>query len=199
MPNFDDEPNLSKPKQTGTLPPMKSIDALEIEITNTRLGDRSKHMPDLPIKSARWWIDMQERPNRTERPIQVGTKNGTRWNTPYTDRLIQTYRAFIKLSHEDQQLIISCHEDGVYWRGDDIETFYRAEHSVYNETMKMQDMGVEAYKRKVRPSIKAALKGISKTDVEQPAEEKQPEPLPDVLQAGQTELEQQTKLYGSDK
>jgi uncharacterized phage protein (TIGR02220 family) len=119
--------------------------------------DREKswgyEMPPVPGVAAKWWIEkMQEKCSDMEVLRQVTKKNAkksgdTVWSFPYIDRLMYTLRKYLMLSREDQVVIYGCVDDGIHWRGDDIDFFYNNEHSIYNETMKMRELGMDEYKK----------------------------------------------------
>lgn len=63
-----------------------------------------------------------------ERPTVVRHAQGggaAVWQNPYVCRVIALASKFSRLSEEDRRYIISAKEDGVYWRGDDMELFQR--------------------------------------------------------------------------
>lgn len=153
-----DPAHLSKPKPQGAQPPMKSIDALELEITKITLSFRPKQAPPIPISMARWWITMQEPAQATERPRLAQGKRGSIWITPYTDRLIQNFKKFCQLTTAEQDIVIGCYEDGVYWRGDDIKQFYGGVSCcIYSETMTKNEIGLGDYKPAARTFMKKGL------------------------------------------
>ena len=102
-------------------------------------------MPQDVDQAAQFWIGMQEAPNEQfESPRRTGTKDGgSTWDCPYHARLGLTLRVFLKLKHEDQKIIIACREDGVFWRGDDIDFLLKVAH----ETARMHEIGIESYRR----------------------------------------------------
>ena len=112
-------------------------------------------MPETPQAAADWWITtMQEPCSNTEKMFKATKKNAKTsgdytWQYPYLDRLLMTIRKYLCMSREDQVIIYGCVDEGVSWRGDDIEFFYTHQHSVYNETMKMRE-DPDAFKLKAK-------------------------------------------------
>ena len=108
-------------------------------------------LPSDPREAAKWWTNLQEKRHSSEHDEQRYTKEKANkvskayWFTPYIDRLVRNLKLYQKLSGTDQRIVVGCAEEGIYWRGDDIEMFYTHEHSIYNETLKMRQMGTKPY------------------------------------------------------
>jgi len=124
-------------------------------------------MPESPIEAAKWWVSMQEKQGYTEKPQmkkKKPDKDGVAepyWEAPYINRIMYTWDKFTKLKRMDQQIIIGCAQEGVYWRGDDMNIFYHNDHSIYEETIKMKEMGIKAYKNDAIKGIKSALSKVT--------------------------------------
>lgn len=57
----------------------------------------------------------------------------------------------------EQQFIRAAREDGVYWRGDQIE-FFR---EVYSETFRMRSMGARKYRAEAIDKLRALIGGTT--------------------------------------
>ena len=116
-------------------------------------------MPADPLAAARWWMKIQKPPDEwADKPKQISVhgKDGMRWITPYADRLKHNLELFLKLPPTDQQYIVGAADDGVLWNGDEMPFFY----AVYEETMKMKDLGSDKYRRRSAQQARALLKGM---------------------------------------
>ena len=116
-------------------------------------------MPTDPLAAARWWMKIQAPPDEwADKPKQIPVfgKDGMRWITPYADRLKHNLEIFLKLLPTDQQYIVGAADDGVLWNGDEMPFFY----AVYEETMKMQDLGADKYRRRSAQQARILLKGM---------------------------------------
>lgn len=128
-------------------PPMVK-ETLQSEIRFMRQKLRGKFPSEIPSDSeeaALWWMTRQKPANdRTERPHQIAVtgKQAVRWINPYADRLIASLRRFVRLKPQQRQFVLAAFEDGVWYNGDSFGFFRR----VYDETMKMRQVGVERYR-----------------------------------------------------
>lgn len=110
-----------------------------------RRGSWGYEMPATPQQAADWWITTMQEPCHPSEEMRKVTKRNAKhsgesiWQYPYLDRLMMTLKKYLGMSREDQVVIFGCIEEGVPWRGDDINYFFTHEHSVYNETMKMRN------------------------------------------------------------
>lgn len=89
---------------------------------------------------------------RHERPYRVamnGNLDRQRWVEPYRDRLTQCASIYLRLSEQDTQLLHAGAEDGVHWRGESITQYL----DVVNETLRMREMGVPAYRQEVLKAL----------------------------------------------
>lgn len=131
-------------------------------------GRLPSFLPENEYAVANWWQDMQEKPTALDKPhkVSVPGKDEYRWESPYIRRLSQTLTKFLSLNENDQRLIIAAKEEGVYWRGDEINFFMK----VVSETQRMRKMGVQKYREE---SIGKLKKFVSKVkDKEADAERK---------------------------
>lgn len=121
-------------------------------------------MPSAPIKASSWWInEMQEPCSRFEHSYRQESKhrNGKHyWVTPYLDRVLSTLKAYLAMPRKDQEIIVGCIQEGVPWRGDDMNMYYHSKHSIYNETMIMREIGVADYKQQVKQELPSILRGM---------------------------------------
>ena len=116
------------------------------------------NMPPLPEDAANWWKDvMQPDPKANECAHQ---QNG-HWVFPYLDRLVSTLKAYVLLPLTDQKIIFGCAEDGVHWRGDNLDFFFHNERSIYNETMRMRELGKDEYKKSAKQIFSQAMGKMS--------------------------------------
>ena len=115
--------------------PPEALHKITIMIVDIKMR-MPNFMPQRPEEAAQWWIAHQEPMSKQEWPrrVNVAGKEGTRWLTPYIDRLSYTLMLFLNLKPIDQKFIIGAFEDGIHWRGDDMDFFS----SVCDENMKMQ-------------------------------------------------------------
>ena len=96
-----------------------------------------------------WWIKtMQPQERRDEYARQ--SRNGG-WHYPYLDRTADTLKRFLRLTIAQKEIVIAAREDGVYWRGDNMDFFMQ----VVNETMDMHEIGVPAYRQKAIKKLNA--------------------------------------------
>lgn len=109
------------------------------DVTNCRIWPPG--MPGEPVEAAKWWQRHIEAPKDNEGPR--ATQGGeTRY--PYIERAQYLLTRFLKLPLIDQRLVIGAAEDGIFWRGDEIETFRLIidQHSV------IQEEGAVAYRKR---------------------------------------------------
>lgn len=119
------------------------------EETRTAAGS-----PPAPIDAARWLRNhVLESPQREESPRR--TAKGEGWVWPYIDRAALHGRMFYALSEIEQRYLLVAREDGIVWRGDDME-FFRL---VVDEYMRMRDMGLDAYRAEAIRRLRAVGAG----------------------------------------
>ena len=119
-------------------------------------------LPHDPLEAAKWFMDLMEPMRDGEAANIKYTRKGNQryWDTPYLDRLAYLFGKYVSLSEADQAIIVGCCEEEVYWRGEDIEHYYRSEHSVYHETLKMREMGVRPYIQEARRKALGVFKQL---------------------------------------
>lgn len=110
---------------------------------------RAAVMPPQPEDAARWWLKTQKPHQDYEAPFK---KNNWMW--PYADRVTYTLKKFLRLSDEFQRLIVDAAHEGIFWRGDDQGAFT----SIVHEALKMQEMGVFAYRKQAMDRLKTLKK-----------------------------------------
>lgn len=141
--------------------PEKTIDVLTAILEQLKESPKQRKwpqcMPHDPAEAARWWMGIVEPPKDYEKPRRKKAESTT-WVTPYTDRVVYTLVKFFKLTTEEQETVVSCREDKVYWRGDDIDLLMR----VYDETMEMRRIGVEAYRKKALSKMREAFSNFGR-------------------------------------
>lgn len=129
-------------------PPMVK-ETLEKEIRFLRQKLRGKFPLEIPrdySEASLWWMTNQKPANdRYERPHKAAVtgRDGVRWVNPYADRLVASLRRYVRLGRQERQFIMAALEDGVWYNGDSFPFFKR----VYEETDRMERVGVEAYRR----------------------------------------------------
>lgn len=117
-------------------------------------------MPPAPRDAVRWLIRfLLEAQDRTEAPKQITVGNGkdtrTEWRWPYLERCVYISGKFFALSADDQQYVLAAREDGIPWRGDDMDFFRR----VVEEHMRMQEIGAEVYRKEALARMKTMRVG----------------------------------------
>jgi len=78
-----------------------------------------------------------------------GQQNQVRWLEPYRDRIMQCLEIYLTMSEHDRQTLHSGVEDHVHWKGEPMHQYI----DICNETAKMRDIGVDAYREQVLKSI----------------------------------------------
>ncbi|WP_435310659.1 hypothetical protein [Primorskyibacter sedentarius] len=114
-------------------------------------------MPRELCDAVPWWINMQEAAGKHETPYRkavLGKDGELVWMFPYIERLAYTLQQFLHMPHDAQKTIIAAREDSIFWRGDDMPFFTR----VIHETLRMREIGLDAYKAESRTKARAALK-----------------------------------------
>jgi hypothetical protein len=112
--------------------------------TQSRNNRNCRLPPPLPTDfdlAAEEWMTFYR---RQRQPDEAPAK--TQWGEidPYITRLISTLAVFLNLpSDKDRQFVRACIEDGIDYRGEQVPLL----RSVYEETMKMREIGKEAYIR----------------------------------------------------
>lgn len=72
-----------------------------------------------------WFLNLVGQPNKIDGPRLIRTKTGSHWQWPYAERSIFLSRKFMKSAADFKKFIIAAREDGIFWRGDDPDEFYR--------------------------------------------------------------------------
>lgn len=125
------------------------------------LKKRPAMMPAEAIAASEWWMRHQSPPKPYEAARQVETRDGPIWQMPYTERTLYCLKKFCSLSHADQTIVVAAAEDGCFWRGDDMGFFFHNNPSVYTETMRMREIGVDAYKAESKIYARSMIKKIT--------------------------------------
>lgn len=129
-----------------------------------------RHWPvEIPyeaIDAAKWWIGIQPKPDEyLDRPRQVSVVGGsTRWESPYALRLCHNFRAYCGLDEHARNIVQAASQDGVFWNGDRITwpdgkpaEFVR----IYDETLKMREVGAAEYRKTLIPKLRQALEKMA--------------------------------------
>jgi hypothetical protein len=86
----------------------------------------------------------QEGEHESPRLLRVAGKDEiNRWEYGYYLRVQDCAIQWVRMDDNDRRTVTAGREDDVYWRGEDMDMFMR----VYEETHKMRDMGVDAYRK----------------------------------------------------
>lgn len=103
--------------------PPQAVDVLAGILERNR--KRSNHVPANIYDAAHWWLAHQEPANEiTERVERQTDKDGrVSWKTPYIDRVASTLRIFLGLSEPHKAFVIQKIDQGIPWRGDDMDMF----------------------------------------------------------------------------
>lgn len=114
-------------------------------IVSVSADARHPKMPHGPMDAAKWWLTILEREHRSDIPRKVPNmvKAGTHWEWPYRVEACHTLKIFIDSERRLQDFVLAAREDGIFWRGDDLEFFGK----VVDETLKMREKGVERYRK----------------------------------------------------
>lgn len=126
-------------------------------------GEWAYNLPLDPNEAAAWWINTMQEPCRKweqsrleqTRPRRQDELPKKYWVTPYIDRLKYTLKRYLTISHEEQEIVYGCAQDKVFWRGEPVSMFYGSDHSVYEETLRMREMGMGDYKTEARQRVRA--------------------------------------------
>lgn len=115
-------------------------------------------MPPAPRGGVAWWLVHQESRGKFEkaRQLPVPGKDAQRWEDGYSLRVVQNLRVFLGLTDEKRAYIVSAVHVGIHWRGDEIEMFER----IVEETERMNEMGVMAYRKEAVARAKRAIRGM---------------------------------------
>ena len=116
-------------------------------------------VPRNPAKLVDWWQGFIEPPEPWEAPKKEKRRDGKSeyWKTQYIDRLHETLQVFLSLPRSFQDLIVAARGDKVYWRGDtNMELFA----TIWDETLRMREMGVEAYRQECVSKIRRLKLGM---------------------------------------
>ena len=102
---------------------MNSPDDVIKEVERILAAKGSHDLPPIVPKTlnaaARWFMNVLFDPFRMEDDKVVGLQ----FSTPYRDRVMYLMRRFFSFSMDDRDAIAEMANDGVYWRGDDLEFF----------------------------------------------------------------------------
>lgn len=121
-----------------------------------REGVLAYEMPNDPQGGAKWFMGRMEPQQRGEGMLLIRAKDGTEhWEFPYLERMKYLLMRYFHEPDSAQAIIIGCCEEGVYWRGETLEHFYEAETSVYNEVIRMREIGAPEYIKQAVAKMKA--------------------------------------------
>ena len=111
-------------------------------------GVLAYEMPNDATAAAKWFMGRMEPQGRFEGMSLKAGKNGEEFfEFPYLDRMLYLLNRYYHQPDSFQAIIIGCCDEGVFWRGEDIDHFYNNENSVYNEVIKMREVGGEGYQK----------------------------------------------------
>lgn len=120
------------------------------EKRNGRSGASPEPLPHSFDEAVHAFIKLYQPPRQPDEAVQQTT-----WGEidPYLTRLKSTFIAFLNLPLDGRRFVRAAIEDGVEWRGDDLDRFAR----VYEETMRARQMGIEAYRTEAIANAKKKL------------------------------------------
>lgn len=134
---------------TDHYPTLRDLDDALVEVIGQMPEEHRQGMPPGPLDCARWL-----RSHVLEAPQRITRRDGSEaWRWPYLDRCLVLARRFLRLPAAEQRTILAAREDGIAWRGDDLETFMR----IVGEHYRMRELGAQAY----RAEALSQLRGLS--------------------------------------
>jgi hypothetical protein len=110
-------------------------------------------MPRPYEAGARWFQDLLKpyHPD-TDAPRRVQCNpEGWRWEYPYHQRAIGCLHVFLRMSPDDQVLVVDVADEGLKWSGEQAEHFML----VLREWKRRQDIGSEAYRQEAIAKLKS--------------------------------------------
>jgi len=121
---------------------------------------KSVKLPAQPIEAAERFITIigNQKPNEKIRLITNVKKNREFYIWPYAENAKYLLTKFLNASFELQTIVIAAREDGIYWRGDELDIFYK----IIEETEKMKSMGLVEYKKQAKQSYSNLVKQFKK-------------------------------------
>jgi hypothetical protein len=144
---------------SNAMPPTFSGLADDLKtMIETRWSSRKKPFPACvpgdPYAAIDWFIKMMPGQKPYEAVRQTSTVKGTKfWIWPYADRMKYLARKFFDADTDLQNFVIAARQDRIEWRGDDMKTFLM----IIEETEEMHRIGVDAYRKKIRPPIRELI------------------------------------------
>ena len=140
---------------TVTPPTFHGLENDLAEIIRSRIESRRvpipESMPQNTFEAVKWFVRLFEGQKGGEAVREVRTSKGQKyWLWPYAERIKRLTRLFFKVDKDFQDTIIAAKEDGMCWRGEDLDFFMR----VIDETEKMREFGVVAYRKKSLAQIR---------------------------------------------
>ena len=108
--------------------------------------------------AAQWFLAMLEPvQEQRERPRTVNViGGGVRTVYPYLGRVRHCLLRFLRADPDFQRYIHAASEEGVHWRGEDPRMF----RSVVDETLVLNEIGLEEYRERTRTTARRAMAGI---------------------------------------
>lgn len=137
------------PKPTPETVRQEVSDILRAHIAASGMYDLPEPMPRKIGDAVEWFCGwLFEPPNAQEVPRMLpvpGDKNDRetkwRWEYAYRNRVVDCLTRFLALQRHDRELIVGYRQDGLHWRGDDMQTFSR----IAVEHGRMQEEGKDDY------------------------------------------------------
>ena len=159
MPDFNEAPYDPRHEDILERAPYRSRETLEDDLTKffaSRMPEVRTLSPS-PKGAAVRFLGLLEKPNDREVPQVVGVpgkRDAQRILDPYYDRVWHCAKRFVRLPAGPQQTIIE-NAGRCPWRGDDVEFYVK----VVEETDRMHEMGVEAYKAQAMAQLRSIIAG----------------------------------------
>lgn len=135
-------------------PTIERVDSALAQIV--ALVPEHKRPTGMPVgpRDAAWWMREHVLDQHHQEESPKRHKSGNGWFWPYMDRCIVHARIFLSMPEAEQNYVLAAREDGVPWRGDDMEIF----RLVYDETMRMRKMGADAYRAEAVQKLRGVVR-----------------------------------------
>lgn len=112
-----------------------------------------------PIDAAKQFLIIigNQKPGEKIKLVKNVKKNKEFYVWPYAENAKYLLKKFLNGSFELQTIVVAAREDGIFWRGDELDNFYK----IIDETEKMRTMGIAEYKRQALRSMRNLLNSVT--------------------------------------
>ena len=86
------------------------------------------------------------------RPFHADTERPVAGQFSYLSRMQQSAATWMRLSAKDRSILVAGADDDVRWRGEPVAQYQ----DIWNETMKMRDIGRDAYIAQAKTALQKA-------------------------------------------